>query len=189
MKNPRLMADFFEKLTRSIKATDGPSPEKPPRKVNFVAERSEESLLKSSAPDEELLAQTRPSASSKGQEKDMLSGEKPQEEGQLTIDVYQTENDIVIRSTIAGVKPEDIDIDITPDMVTIKGKRVNDEVISDENYFYQECYWGAFSRSIILPQDISPDKAEATMKNGILTVRLPKVESLRTKKLKVKPTA
>lgn len=180
-----LMADFFEKLTRSIKATEGSSPAKPPRKVNFVAEGYEEPTPKSSAPDEELLAQTRPS---KIGGKETPLEEKPQEEGQLTIDVYQTENDIVIRSTIAGVKPEDIDIDITPDMVTIKGKRVNEEVVSDENYFYQECYWGAFSRSIILPQDISPDKAEATMKNGVLTVRLPKIESLRTKKLKVKPT-
>jgi len=107
-------------------------------------------------------------------------------EGQLTIDVYQTPNDIVIKSTIAGVKPEDIDITITNDMVTIKGKREKDEEVAPEDYYYQECYWGPFSRSVILPVDIETDKATATMKNGILTVRLPKAEKIKTKKIPVK---
>ncbi len=107
-------------------------------------------------------------------------------EGQLTIDVYQTENDIVIKSTIAGVQPEDLDIEITKDMVTIRGQRQKDEEITQENYYYQECYWGAFSRSVILPTDVDADKAEATLKNGILTLRLPKLEKTRTKKLRVR---
>ena len=107
-------------------------------------------------------------------------------EGQLTIDVYQTESDIVIKSTIAGVRPEDIDVNITNDMVTIKGKREKDETVKSENYFYQECYWGAFSRSIILPVEIDAEKATATIKNGILTIRLPKSEKEKTKKIKVK---
>ena len=72
-------------------------------------------------------------------------------EGQLTIDVYQTPNEIVIKSTIAGVKPEDIDISMTNDMITIKGNRKKDEEAKEEDYYYQECYWGPFSRSIILP--------------------------------------
>ena len=59
-------------------------------------------------------------------------------EGQLTIDVYQTENEVVIKSTIAGVKPEDLDVSINNDMVTIKGERKNEEVVSGENYYYQE---------------------------------------------------
>ena len=109
----------------------------------------------------------------------------PESEGQLTIDVYQTPNDIVIKSTIAGVNPEDLDITITNDMVTIKGKREKDEEIKTDNYYYQECYWGAFSRSVILPVDVEAEKAEASMKNGILTIRLPKIEKIKTRKIRV----
>lgn len=107
-------------------------------------------------------------------------------EGQLTIDVYQTDNDVVIKSTIAGVKPEDLDVSINNDMVTIRGERRNEEEVSDENFYYQECYWGAFSRSVILPVDVIAEKIEASMKNGILTIRLPKAETNKTKKIQVR---
>ncbi len=107
-------------------------------------------------------------------------------EGQLTIDVYQTDKDIVIKSTIAGVKPENLDVDINSEMVTVKGKRTQDDEVDAENYYYQECYWGPFSRSIILPVEIITEKAEATMKNGILTIRLPKIEVAKTRKLQVR---
>lgn len=107
-------------------------------------------------------------------------------EGQLTIDVYQTPNEIVIKSTIAGVSPEDIDISITNDMITIKGRRQKDEEVKEEDYYYQECYWGPFSRSVILPVDVEVDRADASMKNGILTIRLPKVEKVKTKKITIK---
>lgn len=111
---------------------------------------------------------------------------KPQpDEGQLTVDVYQTEDDIVIKSTIAGVTVDDIDIAITNDMVTIKGKRHADETIDQDDYYYQELYWGAFSRSIILPEDIDVEKASASMKNGILTLHLPKLAKSRMKKVKI----
>lgn len=109
----------------------------------------------------------------------------PESEGQLTVDVYQTTNEIIIKSTIAGVDPGDLDVAITNDMVTIKGKRERDEEIKSEDYYYQECYWGAFSRSIILPVDVEAEKAQAAMKNGILTIRLPKIEKVKTKKIKV----
>ena len=107
-------------------------------------------------------------------------------EGQLTIDVYQTEGEVVIKSTIAGVKPEDLDVSINNDMVTIKGERKNEEVVSGENYYYQECYWGVFSRSVVLPVDIISDKAEASLKNGILTIRLPKADVTKIKKIQVR---
>lgn len=107
-------------------------------------------------------------------------------EGQLTIDVYQTEDAIVIKSTIAGVKPEDLDVSISNDMVTIKGERKNEEEISGENYYYQECYWGQFSRSVVLPVDVIADKIEASLKNGILTIRLPKADATRAKKIQVR---
>lgn len=107
-------------------------------------------------------------------------------EGQLAIDVYQTDDAIVIKSTIAGVRPEDIDITIDNDMVTIRGERKQEDQVKKENYFYQECYWGAFSRSVILPCDIETDKISAELKNGVLTVRLPKVDKSQVKKISVK---
>lgn len=99
-----------------------------------------------------------------------------EEEGQLSVDVYQTKDSIVIKSTIAGVEPEDIDISFDNDMVTIRGQRQKDLNIRKEHYFYQECYWGGFSRSIILPVEVLADKIKATIKNGILTIILPKAK-------------
>lgn len=109
-----------------------------------------------------------------------------EDDGQLTIDVYQTDNEIVLKSTIAGVKPEDLDVSINNDMVTIKGERRAEEEVSEENYYYQECYWGGFSRSVVLPVDVLPEKAEASLKNGILTIRLPKAEANKVKKIQVR---
>jgi len=108
------------------------------------------------------------------------------QEGQLTIDVYQTDSDIVIKSTIAGVRPEDLDIQINNDMVTIRGERRKEDEAREEDYYYQECYWGAFSRSIILPVDVEANKSEAVMKNGILTIRLPKAETAKARKIQVR---
>ena len=107
-------------------------------------------------------------------------------EGQLTIDVYQTETEIVIKSTIAGVKPEDLDVSISNDMITIKGDRKNEEIVEDNSYYYRECYWGSFSRSVVLPMDVLPEKIDATLKNGILTIRLPKADITKTKKIQVR---
>lgn len=107
-------------------------------------------------------------------------------EGQLTIDVFQTDEDIVIKSTIAGVNPEDLDVSINNDMVTIKGERKFEEEVSEENFYYQECYWGSFSRSVVLPVDVIAEKIEAALKNGILTIKLPKADTNRTKKIKVR---
>jgi len=108
-----------------------------------------------------------------------------EQEGQLTVDVFQDGDDIVIQSTIAGVSQEDIDISITNDMVTIRGRRTADVRVKANDYFYRELYWGPFSRSIILPVDIDADAAKASMKNGLLTIRLPKLERLRTKKVRI----
>jgi HSP20 family protein len=107
-------------------------------------------------------------------------------EGQLTVDVYQTPADIVIKSIVGGAKPEDIDVEIANDMITIKGKRENFDEIKTEDYYYQECFWGAFSRSIILPVDVEADKIKATIKDGILKIVLPKAEKNKTKKIRVK---
>jgi HSP20 family protein len=107
-------------------------------------------------------------------------------EGSLMVDVYQTDSDIVVESAMAGVKPEDIDVNVTTDSISIKGARYREEKVADENYYHQECYWGRFARSIILPQEVDPESAEVLFKNGILTVRLPKVNKKKTRKLKVR---
>ncbi len=108
------------------------------------------------------------------------------EEGQLSIDVYQTDKDIIVKSTIAGVKPEDIDISLNNDMLTIRGKRQMLEEVDEDDYLYRECYWGAFSRSIILPVEIRADKIEAVLENGVLTVVLPKAKTAKRTEIKVK---
>lgn len=108
------------------------------------------------------------------------------DEGQLSIDVFQTADSLVIKSTIAGVKPEDIDISINNDMLTIRGKREIQEKIQEENYLIKECYWGGFSRSVILPVEIEIEKVEASLDNGVLTVSLPKARSAKQFSIKVK---
>jgi HSP20 family protein len=97
-------------------------------------------------------------------------------EGQLAIDVYQTPNDIVIKAAIAGVKPEDINISLSNDLLTIRGKRQGEKEVREEDYFYRECYWGGFSRSIILPLEVNTDAIDASFRNGILIITLPKIK-------------
>lgn len=144
--------------------------------VDFYEERERETEILTSSSPHQFSRETR--------EENPLSGDD--HEGQLTIDVYQTDNDVVVKSTIAGVKPEDLDVSINNDMLTIRGERKSEEEVREENYYYQECYWGSFSRSVILPVDVIADKIEASMKNGILTVRMPKAASNRAKKIQVR---
>lgn len=107
-------------------------------------------------------------------------------EGELTVDVYQTPEMIVIKSMIAGVRPEDLDISITRDVVTIRGKREEERIAREEDYFARELYWGSFSRTIELPEEIDVDEAEAIEKHGLLILKLPKMDKKRQSKLKVK---
>jgi HSP20 family protein len=114
-----------------------------------------------------------------------ISEETTEEEGQLAIDAYQTEEEVFINAPIAGVNPHDLEIGITDEIVTIKGKRQKGEAVNQENYFTQECYWGAFSRSYLLPIAVDGDHARASLKNGILTIVIPKAEKTKTRIIKV----
>jgi len=107
-------------------------------------------------------------------------------EGQLAIDSYQTDSEIIIKAPVAGVSPEDVEITFNDDVITIKGQRQEEKRTEKEDYFLQEVYWGGFSRSYILPVAVDIDKAQAIIKDGLLTVRLPKAEKARTKSIKVK---
>jgi HSP20 family protein len=108
------------------------------------------------------------------------------EEGELSVDVYQNQNDIVIKTMVAGVKPEDLDVSISRDMVTIKGKRESERTVADDDYFHKELYWGTFSRTIVLPEEIDVDSAEAIEKHGLLIIKLPKLDKNRSTRLKVR---
>jgi len=107
-------------------------------------------------------------------------------EGELTVDVYQSPANFVIESTIAGVSPEDIDVYTTPEFVTIRGKRSRKEKILEKDFLYQECYWGRFARQIILPEEVDPDLVQASLKNGVLKIVLPKINKARSKKVRVR---
>ncbi len=147
---------FFERLTGSMKAED-----------------------------EEDYRETK-KISVKSDKKDNNWIEEENEEAELTVDVYQTPNDIIVQTMVAGVKPEDLELTIARDMITIRGKREESRTISEENFFTKELYWGSFSRTILLPAEIDPEEAEATEKHGLLTVKLPKIDKDKKTSVKVK---
>jgi len=112
--------------------------------------------------------------------------EETDKDAELTVDIYQTSDMIIIKSMIAGVRPEDLDISITRDMVTINGKREEERSVKEEDYYVRELYWGSFSRSIQLPEEIDVDEAEAVEKHGLLILKLPKLDKKKQARLKVK---
>ncbi len=112
--------------------------------------------------------------------------EETEKDAELTVDVYQTGEMIVVKSMIAGVRPEDLDVSITRDSVTIRGKREEEHVAEGDDFLVRELYWGSFSRTIALPEEIDVDEAEAVEKHGLLILKLPKLDKRRQSKLKVR---
>ncbi|MBU3964458.1 Hsp20/alpha crystallin family protein [Patescibacteria group bacterium] len=107
-------------------------------------------------------------------------------EGELAIDAYETDKEIVIQSTIAGISASDLDISAEEDMLIIKGSRQKPESDGIKNYFQQECYWGPFSKKIILPEKAKIASAKAEVKNGVLTLKIPKAQTISKKKITIK---
>ena len=107
-------------------------------------------------------------------------------EGQLPVDVYQTANEIVIRTFVAGVRPDELNVSISRDMVVIEGSRDERENIAETDYFTRELFWGSFARTILLPQEIDVDTSSAGAKDGLLTITLPKLDKARQTKLRIK---
>jgi HSP20 family protein len=108
------------------------------------------------------------------------------QEGELPVDMYQTNDAIIIRALVAGVSPNDLDIAITRDMVTIRGMREEMQEAPDDNYFHRELFWGSFSRTLLLPEEVIIDEADAQEKHGLLEIRLPKLDKNRSTQLRVK---
>lgn len=159
------MSNFFEKLKKGM----GIEEEKPKEK-----EKTKEKKQKK----EEIKVQ-------KIEEKKPEKKEYEGPEGELAIDLYQTDEDLVLQSAIAGVKPENLEIEIEGDMLMIKGIREK-PLEEDGEYFAQECFWGPFSRKVILPVEVDIDKSEAQIKDGVLIIRIKKVQKERKKKIQVK---
>ena len=111
------------------------------------------------------------------------------QDGELPVDMYQTDDEIVIRALVAGVSPAELEISITRDMVTIRGVREEYQETHDDNYFHRELFWGSFSRTILLPEEVAIDEAEAQEKHGLLEIKLPKLDKHRSTQLKVRSNA
>lgn len=113
-------------------------------------------------------------------------GHPDDQEGQLALDIYQTDSEIIILSAIAGVTEDDLHISVTDEVLTIKGMRRLEDKVPEEDYLTKECFWGDFSRSIVLPASADSVKISAAFKNGILRIAIPKVEKLQTKVIRIK---
>jgi len=109
-----------------------------------------------------------------------------EKEGQLVVDVFQTDSEIIIQSPVAGIKPEDLDVSIENDILTIKGERKRPRTPENKKELYQECWWGRFSRKIILPEEVDPEEISAVMKKGVLTIKLPIIHKEKERKIAVK---
>lgn len=134
----------------------------------------------------ETLQQDDDDGSDDSWEPDSDVDEHEPQEGELPVDMYQTDESIVIRALVAGVLPNDLDIAITRDMVTIRGIREEMQEAHDSNYYHRELFWGSFSRTILLPEEVIIDEADAQEKHGLLEIRLPKLDKNRSTQLRVK---
>jgi HSP20 family protein len=107
-------------------------------------------------------------------------------EGELSVDVYQTPEDIIVKALVPGVRKDDVEISISRDSITLRGSRKEEKSISDEDYIVQELYWGSFSRTVQLPHEVDIEHSEATESQGVLTIRLPRIDKDRKTKLKIR---
>jgi len=113
----------------------------------------------------------------------LLFGETPS--GMLPVDMYETDDQVVVKATVPGVKPEDIDVTVTGDLLTIKGEFKSEEETKKRNYLRQERRYGSFCRQVGLPAGVDTDKVKATFEHGVLTLEMPKIESAKAKTIKI----
>ncbi len=175
---------FFERLSGAITVEDDDELVD----INDEYEEYSDEILppKKRSAKEDAQSKTRRVTPPSQRPKTEYEDEPEEEEGELSVDVYQTATDIIIEAMVAGVKPEDLHLSITRDMVTIKGKRDGNGNVDENDYFYRELYWGNFIRTILLPSEIDIEGAEAVEKHGLLIIRMPKLDKGRATKLKVK---
>jgi HSP20 family protein len=107
--------------------------------------------------------------------------------GELPIDMYQTKDDLVVKATLPGIKPEEVDITIDDSTLTIKGEHKEEQETKEDDYLYRECYYGAFNRSVAIPVKVKGEKAETTFEEGVLTLTIPKADEVKPRQIKIKP--
>ncbi len=144
-------------------------------------ERLTGSRSASSTPPEPPKERTTPKSLGKEDESSLTD-----DDAELTVDLFDDGDHIIVQAIVGGVKPEDIDVQVTDEAVTIRGKRHRVHEMKGNNFYFQELYWGSFSRHIALPQEVISDEAEASTKNGLLTIKLPKRDRNKTQKLRIK---
>ena len=108
------------------------------------------------------------------------------EEEVLTVDMYQTEDTVVVKTAVPGVKPEDVEITVTGNTLSISGETRAEEEVKEENYLRRERRYGSFAREVSLPSGVLPDEAEASFKDGVLTISVPKAEEAKARTIEVK---
>ncbi len=106
--------------------------------------------------------------------------------GMPAVDMYQTDDDVVVKAVVPGMKPEDVQISVTGDLLTIKGEMKEETDNKEKAYHIREQRWGSFERSVTLPTAVKSDKAQAEFENGVLTITLPKAEDVKPKTITVK---
>jgi HSP20 family protein len=107
----------------------------------------------------------------------------------LPLDVSQTDQNVIVKASLPGFKPEEVDISVTGDTLTIKGEHQEEKETKEEQYWLKERHYGSFSRSITIPVEVKSEKAEASFENGVLTLTMPRVEEVKPKQIKVKAKA
>ncbi len=185
MANPNnKRRSFFERLSGSVPAGEdydayeddyGQPPPMPARRVAPMAQQAAPFTQSPAAAPSQHVQALAP----------MFRDDEP-DEGQLPVDVYETASEIVIRTFIAGVRPDDMNVSIGRDMVTIEGSREERASVPESDYFHHELFWGSFTRTILLPQEVDVDNASAGAKDGLLTLILPKLDKARQTKLRIK---
>ena len=175
------MNTFFEKLTGSRQPSAAPDPVSIPQRTRRAPEPALAAMRQ-----EVREEPTRLRIDEEEHAASIVQAEPLEEEGELTVDIYDRGDSIVMQSTVAGVRPEDLDVSITNDTVSIRGRRERGDEVHNDSYYYKELFWGTFSRSVILPEEIEEDLAEASLKHGLLTLRLPKRKRGVVQKVKIK---
>jgi len=185
---------FFEKLKRDIGITEGEK-ETIKEKEEVPKVKAEKKKRKLTPPPVKASVDKK-ATESKKEEPEKIPVSLPKKEsagwlkaeGQLAVDVYQTNSEFCVQAPIAGVELEDLEVSVENEMLLIKGERKEPVGDKEKNYFYQECYWGPFSRQVILPDDVDVSRIRASLNGGILSVKIPRVKRVKRKRVTIQTT-
>lgn len=167
---------FFERLTGSIRMEEDEPVvmSQPVRKSNLYRSYAQDTYAMDDGAEIEETISVR-----------MEEHDEEPEEAELALDVYETTDAVIVKTMTAGVKKDELQISVTRETLTIKGRRENETRGYSHHYHIQELYWGPFTRTIDLPAEIDIEQASATEHHGLVTIKLPKFDKKRQATLKV----